>query len=258
MLAPAGSFVLPPPPPPPGGRMLAPTLAAPVRRKDVLVSAKQKTKQIQWETVPFSDLEKTVFAQDDDSSMSEGSLVKMLQQKGMFAQMEEDYKAKEIVAKLISRSQKQEEMLSFIDPKKKKPIELILKRSKALSTAEKIAELSLKIRDFDEDLCEEAFLKSLQLVLPSAEEAGKLNSYCKEAEDKLDTLHPSDQFVVALLNIPQLEARVKGMIYKVGFDDSFKTLKDNIGTLLEACDSLHAATQFKNLLKVIVCLSLPL
>lgn len=63
-------------------------------RKDLPITPSTKMKQLQWEKIPHQQAQKTVFK---DDSMQEEEWLKKLQLDGVWVEMEEDFKAKQLV-----------------------------------------------------------------------------------------------------------------------------------------------------------------
>lgn len=63
-------------------------------------------------------------------------------------------------------------------------------------------------------------------------------------------LHPADRFLVELLKIDRLEARVDGMLYRVKFQDTSETVRTQVDQIIDACESLKHAPKFANVLQV--------
>lgn len=104
-------------------------------------------------------------------------------------------------------------------------------------------EISLKITEFDRDICTEVFLSELKPVLPSPEQVtstskkttvliltlsqiGKLNVYRNAPMEELAELHASDRLMVKLIQIDRLGPRVEGMLYNIKFEETLKLLDD--------------------------------
>jgi hypothetical protein len=89
-IASPGSIVVPPvpAPAPPAAPMRAPLFGA---RKDVAVTARQQLKQLQWDNMPKVQIDKTIWA--DSTALDEDAVASLLKSDGVFAEMEEDFKA---------------------------------------------------------------------------------------------------------------------------------------------------------------------
>jgi cytokinesis protein len=104
-------------------------------RKDLSITPSTKMKQLQWDKIPLQQAQKTVFS--DDPTQEEEWLRK-LQLDGVWVEMEEDFKAKQLVVNLMGSAfhlseicvlvdhklarQKQAELKSVLDPNTKKRV----------------------------------------------------------------------------------------------------------------------------------------
>lgn len=79
---------------------------------------------------------------------------------------------------------------------------------------------------YDEALCTESFLSELQRVVPDSTIQGLLSGHGTDTEGELALLHPADRFLVELMRISKIDARVSGMLYKATFDDQYRKLKE--------------------------------
>ena len=113
-------------------------------------------------------------------------------------------------------------------------------------------ELCDRIRNFDPELCNNTFLSELTVLIPTPELVSLLKQQNAETPDQLLLLHPADRLMIQLIKIPRLADRLKGMLYKVNFDESMELLEKGIELLQQACDDLREAKQFKALLNVIL------
>lgn len=109
--SPSGSSMSPPPPPPvniAGRAPLAPisSLLHGVNdsRKDVAHIASKKMKQLQWEKVSKAQVSKTLWGQEND----ETDLVGKIQAVNLWSEMEDEFKAKEILYDAVKRKKETE------------------------------------------------------------------------------------------------------------------------------------------------------
>ncbi|KAM6500748.1 hypothetical protein JOM56_003762 [Amanita muscaria] len=209
------------------------------------ITPSTKMKQLQWDKLPHQQVSKTVF--NDDVPEKEQEMLQKLQLDGVWMEMEEDFKAKQLVINLMAR-QKRAELRSVLDPQTKKRVEILIQRVKRLAPEE----IARKIQQFDQDLCTHVFLSELKPVLPSPEQIGKLNVYVNADLEELAGLHPSDRLMVKLIQIKRLGPRVEGMLYKCGFSETWSLLDEAARKLADAGRSLLDAKAFKELLSLIL------
>ena len=63
-------------------------------------------------------------------------------------------------------------------------------------------------------------------------------------------LHPSDRFMVKLIQIDRLGPRIESMLYRINFDETRSLIADGATKLVEAGQQLLRASNFKELLSV--------
>lgn len=76
-------------------------------------------KQLQWDKLPQTVVGKTLWK--DDKPQKEQEILTKLQKDGVWMEMEEDFKAKQLVINLLAR-QKRAELKSVLDPQTKKRV----------------------------------------------------------------------------------------------------------------------------------------
>ena len=69
-------------------------------RKDLPITPSTKMKQLQWDKLPQQQVHKTVFS--DDKVETELEWLNRLQSGGVWMEMEEDFKARQLVVNLMS------------------------------------------------------------------------------------------------------------------------------------------------------------
>jgi cytokinesis protein len=69
-------------------------------------------------------------------------------------------------------------------------------------------------------------LSELQRVIPDPRLQGQLSGHGTDTEEELTLLHPADRFLVELMRMGRIGARVKGMLYKATFDDAYCKVKE--------------------------------
>ena len=118
MGVPTAMFGAPPPPPPPprsgaasplgsqpGSARQSALLGANFHnllnaRKDISITPSIKMKQLQWDKLPQQQVTKTVFS-DETQTEKENEWIKKFQMDGIWSEMEEDFKAKQLVINLM-------------------------------------------------------------------------------------------------------------------------------------------------------------
>ena len=117
------------PPAPPWGAIPA------ASRKNVPDMAKARTKQLQWEKLSAQHAAETVWAKD---VVDEGALRDLFREQGVFDEVEEDFRAKEISkrAPAAARSNRKE-LQTHLNFATRQGIELVLKRIRSRLTTAK-------------------------------------------------------------------------------------------------------------------------
>ncbi|KAH8980827.1 hypothetical protein EDB86DRAFT_505043 [Lactarius hatsudake] len=174
-------------------------------------------------------------------------MIAKLSNDGIWMEMEEDFKAKQLVINLLAR-QKRAELKSVLDPQTKKRVEILVQRVKKLAPEE----IAQGIKEFDPVVCTQVFLSELKRVVPTPEQVGKLNIYRNAEPEELAGLHPADRLMVKLIQIERLVPRINGMLYRISFDEQWALLDDSARKLSEAGKSLMSASCFKELLNLIL------
>lgn len=202
-------------------------------------------KQLQWDKLAHQQVAKTLW--NDEDTKKEQEILNKLQTDGVWTEMEEDFKAKQLMINLMAR-QKQAELKSVLDPQTKKRVEILIQRVKKLEPED----IARRIQQFDQEMCTEVFLSELKPVLPTPEQVGKLNVYRNAEPEELAGLHASDRLMVKLIQIKRLGPRIEGMLYKCKFDEQWLLLDDGTRKVSDACDALLRAKHFKEVLNLIL------
>jgi cytokinesis protein len=88
-------------------------------RKDVPLTANTKMKQLQWDKLPQQIVGKTLWKEEEANKEQEW--VQKLLNDGVWREMEEDFRAKQLVLNLMAK-QKKAELKSVLDPQTKKRV----------------------------------------------------------------------------------------------------------------------------------------
>jgi cytokinesis protein len=84
----------------------------------VAIGAKQKTKQVQWDNIAYTDLSKTIWGRQ--ANIEEGKLAEILKMDGILDQVEEDFKAYQAAKKV--QALKAEQLASVLNVNTQKAI----------------------------------------------------------------------------------------------------------------------------------------
>lgn len=113
----------------------------------------------------------------------------------------------------------------------------------------KVQNAAGRILRYDEGIGE-AYLTELMALLPSPEQESKLSMHKATPPEELDFLAPADRFLIELLKIDHLRARLKAMIYRERFVENIARLEDDAHKVYRASKALLDAPHFSELLKV--------
>ncbi|EIM20637.1 hypothetical protein WALSEDRAFT_60895 [Wallemia mellicola CBS 633.66] len=235
----------PPPPPPPSSSRPASVLFNAQKRKELPDGASQKMKQLQWDKINQLHLDKTVWGLTNEAPETEW--FNQLKRDGVWIELEEDFKSKQMVLNLMNRK-KDKDLISVLDVSSQKRIEIVMQRVKQYSPEQ----IAAKILSFDEDFCTQTFLSELKPVLPTPEQAGKLAPYRDAGPEVLITLHPADRLMVQLIKIERMGPRIEGMLYKSVFEEVYSILSESVEVVHEASENLMAAPKFIEMLKLVL------
>jgi cytokinesis protein len=195
----------------PGGRL----------RKELPYMANIQMKQVNWETVNPDRLDKTIWGTNND--VDELQWANKLKQTGIFEQMEEEFKARQIVKAVTTKKKK--EYVSILEPKSQERIEILLKKmSSEPDMVSKLLAIVRGIYTCNDQMCTEVFLTELLPMLPNPQLQGKLSQHKTEDEAQLAQLHPADRFLVELMKIEHLTIRVNGMLFRQTFPENYSSL----------------------------------
>lgn len=70
-------------------------------RKDMPIAPNTKMKQLQWDKLPQQQVSKTLWQEQEPSKEKEMELITKLSNDGIWLEMEEDFKAKQLVINLL-------------------------------------------------------------------------------------------------------------------------------------------------------------
>ncbi|TIB07010.1 hypothetical protein E3P89_04075 [Wallemia ichthyophaga] len=242
---PATNTGLPPPPPIPPSSRPTSTMYSAHARKELPDAASQKMKQLQWDKINQNHLGKTVWGLTNEAPETEW--FNQLKRDGVWIELEEDFKSKQIVLNLMNKK-KDKDLISVLDVSSQKRIEIVMQRVKQYSPEQ----IASKILSFDEDFCTQTFLSELKPVLPTPEQAGKLAPYKDAGPEVLVTLHPADRLMVQLIKIERMGPRIEGMLYKSVFEEVYSILSESVDVVHEASESLMSAPRFIEMLKLVL------
>lgn len=237
-------------PPPPSGTLPV----ASNMRKNVLDMAKSRMKQLQWDKLSAEHASSTVW---DKASKTEMSLRDVILQHGLFGEMDEGFKAKEVSKKLQTVKRDHKELQTYLNYATRQGIEMVLKRLKSRLTDSKQCtpeELAHLIVQCDPQVFDQSLLTELLRYYPESETKGRLGEYKNASDEQLRLLHPADRLVVLLMTVPHLKDKVKGMLYKTKYQDTVDLIRNGLNKIRDGAEAIMDAPNFTKLLSVVLLL----
>lgn len=219
--------------------------------------ARTRMKQLQWDKLNPQHAAETVWGTANQSD--EAKLTEMLRDQGMFEEMEEDFKAKQVARRATQQNglakKEKVEFKTHLSLQTRQGIEMVLRRVKSSLTGAKHAtpeEVAHHIVNCDEAVLDESFLTELLRHYPESETKGQLGEYRNASDEELRLLHPADRLVVLLMTVPHLKEKVKGLLFMTRYREVFDLIKEGSARIREASETLVNATHFARLLTLIL------
>ena len=235
-------------PPPPAAR---PPFALPNLRKGVLDMASTRMKQLQWDKISAEHATHTVWGTTEQEEMA---LREVILSQGIFSEMEEEFRAKEVSRKVVAKKDHQQ-LQTHLNYATRQGIEMVLKRIKSRLTDGKQSapeEVAHLIVQCDQQVLDQSILTELLRYYPESETKGRLGEYKNATDEQLRVLHPADRLVVLLMTVPHLKDKVKGMLYQTRYGDTVEVIKSGLVRIREGSEAIMNAPNFAKLLGVIL------
>ncbi|WFD06218.1 hypothetical protein MVES1_001561 [Malassezia vespertilionis] len=237
------------PPAPPEHANFGPTNL----RKNVLDMAKSRMKQLQWDKLSAEHASNTVWG---ENGKFETELRSALLTRGVFDDMESEFKAKEVSKKAagtVKRDQK--ELQTYLNYATRQGIEMVLKRVRSRLTGsqhctpEEVAHFIIRC---DAQVCEQSILTELLRYYPESETKGRLGEYKNASDEQLRLLHPADRLVVLLMTVPHLKDKVKGLLYRAKYADTVELIRNGASRIRHGSEALMHAPNFAQVLSMVL------
>jgi cytokinesis protein len=246
-LRPAGPMIAPPAPP--WGAVPA------AARKDVPDMAKARTKQLQWEKLSAQHASETIWGKN---GADEELLRSVFREQGVFDEVEEDFRAKEVSRRVSSAARKdRKELQTYLNLTTRQGIELVLKRIRSRLTSAKESspeEVAHMIIQCDKRVLNQSVLTELLRYYPESETKGRLGQYKNASDEQLRLLHPADRLVVLLMTVPHLKEKVKGLLYRSRYDETVDLVRNGLNKIRAGTEAIMDAPQFATLLTLVLML----
>ena len=221
-------------------------------RKAVLDMAKTRMKQLQWDKLSAEHASSTVWGK---TASDELMLREIILERGVFGEMEEEFKAKEASKRAVSVKKDSKELQTYLNYATRQGIEMVLKRIKSQLTDNKHCtpeELAHMIIQCDSQVFDQSILTELLRYYPESETKGRLGEYKNASDEQLRLLHPADRLVVLLMTVPHLKDKVKGMLYMTRYGDTTDIIRHGLTKIRDGSEAIINAPKFAQLLNVIL------
>eukprot|EP00008_Paramoeba_atlantica_P008543 CAMPEP_0201487742 /NCGR_PEP_ID=MMETSP0151_2-20130828/15198_1 /ASSEMBLY_ACC=CAM_ASM_000257 /TAXON_ID=200890 /ORGANISM="Paramoeba atlantica, Strain 621/1 / CCAP 1560/9" /LENGTH=1120 /DNA_ID=CAMNT_0047872885 /DNA_START=156 /DNA_END=3518 /DNA_ORIENTATION=- len=222
------------PPPPPGG---GPAMGRPPKaKKDPPV----KMKAFNWSKIPDAKIDGTIWEELDDEKIK----INLEGLTDMFCTAKpkaKDEEGKDGEKKDTGKPSKPK-VASVLDFNRSNNINILVKRFK--KTPE---EMKKAIINCDDDIMSGDNIRALLKVVPTHDELDMIKEYPTPEE-----LGGAEQFLMALGDIPRLEAKLKALLIKTGFEKRASTVEEQMNVLEKAIDEVSGSKKLPEFLGVVL------
>ncbi|KAJ3094722.1 Dishevelled associated activator of morphogenesis 2 [Physocladia obscura] len=265
-LPPVGFPGCPPPPPPAPGMPGVPPPGLPKRPQNFKPTG--EVRRLQWDRLPDPVIKESVWlkkislksanvsgesADDIDTKLnSEGIFrdiqarfgIKPKQVKGVSADV--DMKEPSVPAAAINGKQAE---IGLIDGKKAQNMSLVSFKN-FFQTKILMVGVDSDYVGLDEKFASETVMMQLISFLPTKDEEKALRAF----KGDVSSLRKAEQLLLEFLNIPHREYVMNTILFKLTFEERFKSLDDDLCCGLSAVSCLNKCEQFMKLLEIILSL----
>ncbi|KAI8617768.1 hypothetical protein BC830DRAFT_1111986 [Chytriomyces sp. MP71] len=244
------SHGIPPPPPPqlPG---------LPKRIQKFKPTA--EVRRLQWDKLPDPVVKESIWFQKiGKSDSAKVDLETQLDTDGVFKEIQLRFGVK---SKTMKTARSEEALaaaaaaeigtpkvteVTLIDGKKAQNMMIMFGRLKQY-TCEDICKFVLSV---NEDIVSEAVVKQLIGFMPSGDEEKNL----KEFKGEIANLRKAEQFLLEMMKVPERDAVLNSILYKLTFNERFKTLDEDLSCGLSAVGCLEKCHKFLKVLEIVLSL----
>jgi len=221
----------PPPPPPPGMKKAGP--AKPIIKPSV------KMRNFNWVAM------KTAAQNTFWDKVDENSFIQSLDK----TQLETLFSAKMIAPKAETIKSPRKVSITVIDMKKANNCAIMLQHFKIGNS-----ELKKIQQNMDE---RQLTLESAQYLLqfvPSKEDIDAIKEYSAANGGDTSSLGAAEQYMLAVMDIPKLEARLKSYIFKLKYNSLVEDMKPDIKAVKQASIEIKSSKKLHDILKYILAI----
>lgn len=239
-----------PPPPPPGGPAPPggpPPPMQPKRPPKAKRKPNKKMKAFQWNKIPDSKIDKTVWEITNDENVK----IDTMELESIFgietSKVNSDKNQSDSTGKARSSALKQSkpQKIQLLDPNRSNLCEILLKGLKLEIPAIKKAIISADTNVLTADV-----LKGLKDFIPQEEEISLLKSFNGDKS----LLGNGEKYFMEVMDIPKLGLKLRALEYKVSYENKVGTLKKDINTVSKSIDSLKTNKKLVKLLEIVLAL----
>jgi len=242
-----GGGMMPPPPPPgmgmkgpppPGGMMNA----GPPLPKIAIYKPKAQLRKVHADVINKKKINGTIFA---TAGVCEGTLkvnIDEVEMEKLFALKEADPKKSE-----DSEAEKAVEVKSLLEPKRSYNVSIKLGAIKM-----KYEEVKKAILQMDEGTLSTGLINTLREIVPTESEVELFKSH---ADEDPQYLAEPDKFMMSLMDIPHVQARLEAWCFKQKYLSEMTTAQLDLDTLSKACKELKSSKEFSRLLSIILAIT---
>lgn len=250
-----------PPPPPGGGPGGPPPPAAPKRPAKAKCTPAKKMRNFGWNKIADAKIDNTIWEKTNDSKVKIDTL-----------ELESLFGANEAAASSLAASSganalapptgnraasgsvsggspsmkmAKAQAIQLLDPKRSNNCEIMLRGLKMEPSAIKAAIMAL-----DDKVLTEDTLKTMKEYVPQPEEIAALKEYTGDKK----ALGRAEQYMLAVMEVPKLSARLTAMAVKAGFNEKSEVAKSEIQTLSAAISSVKNSKHLLELLEIILAI----
>eukprot|EP00002_Diphylleia_rotans_P015919 TRINITY_DN3083_c0_g1_i2.p1 TRINITY_DN3083_c0_g1~~TRINITY_DN3083_c0_g1_i2.p1 ORF type:complete len:549 (+),score=139.32 TRINITY_DN3083_c0_g1_i2:451-2097(+) len=233
----------PPPPPPPGmaagpGAPPPPPMGPPAKKN---VKPSVAMKPLHWSKVPPASVEKTVWktVKDENTSFDKGEFESLFAVKATVKEKSAGEAATPVP------TPKKNPVILLLESQRSNNIGIMLSRFKV-----GVKELKDAIMTVDDRVLTLDALKSLEKYTPTQEEIDILKGW----QGDRSQLGKAEQYFMEVLDIPNLEAHLKSMSFRMTFPNQIIDAEKSIEVLAKAAAELKKSSSFKLILEYVLAL----
>ncbi|GAM17912.1 hypothetical protein SAMD00019534_010870 [Acytostelium subglobosum LB1] len=219
----------PPPPPPPGSKK-----GTPSRPAKPIIKPSVKMRNFNWVTMPVLKVENTLW-----DKMDESSIIQQLDTN----ELEALFSAKAPPPKAETLKSPKKMAITLIDPKKANNCAIMLQHFKLGN-----AELKRILSTMDEKMLDQQNATYLVQFVPTKEDIDIL----KEFGGDVSQLGAAEQFMMAIMDIPKLDAKLKSHLFKLKLPSMLEDMNPDIRAVKHASMEIKSSRRLHEILRFLL------